>query len=81
MINWDKIRIKKATTAPLQATYEVIDLTLKQEIIKEQHPDVFKFKAISVGDHLGQAFFVPMDESSIKTAEYIIRAIKAYEGT
>lgn len=77
---WGKRRIKSSFIAPLAADYGVINLTEEQLIRKKDHPEIFKFQAISIGDRGGQLFFVPLDESSRKNAEYILRAIKAYKG-
>ena len=77
---WTKKEIKNTKIAPREGIYEVIPQTIKEENMKKIHPEIFKFKAISVGDDRGQAFFVPLDENSRKTAEYILRAIAAYKG-
>lgn len=77
---WDKERIKNVSIAPRIGTYEGIPATPEEEQAKKIHLEIFKFSAISIGDEAGQAFFVPLDESDRETAEYIIRAIKAYDG-
>jgi hypothetical protein len=77
---WTAKRLKLATIGKRIATYEAIAATPEEEKIKMQQPKIFKFPAISIGDAHGQAFLVPLDESSRETAEYIIRAIAAYEG-
>jgi len=77
---WNKERIKKAKIAPRIGIYETIPQSTKETQAKQDYPDIFKFKNISIGDGEGQAFFVPLDESSCETAEYILRAIKAYKG-
>jgi hypothetical protein len=77
---WTSTRLKKACIGVRSGKYEAIPATPREEAIKEKHPEIFKFQAISIGDNGGQAFFVPLDESSRETAEYILRAIAAYEG-
>jgi hypothetical protein len=77
---WTSTRLKKARINVRSGKYEAIPSTPREEAIKEEYPEIFKFEAISIGDNGGQAFFVPLDESSRETAEYILRAIAAYEG-
>jgi hypothetical protein len=77
---WSAVRIKGARIAPREGTYEALPATPDEKEIAKTSPTLFKFKAISIGDDLGQAFIVPLDESSRKTAEYILRAIAAYKG-
>ena len=79
-MDWPKERIKLATIGVREATYEVIPATEYEISIKLAKPEMFKFRAISIGDEKGQMFFVPLDESSLGTAEYILRAIAAYNG-
>ena len=80
MKKWSIKRIKNASIGMFSANYEVIPNTEETIKAKEAYPHLFSFKAISVGDKNGQAFIVPLDESSKETAEYILRAIKAYNG-
>lgn len=77
---WNKERIKRVTIAPRIGIYEAIPQNLDEIQAKKNHPHIFKFKTLSIGDENGQAFFIPLDESSRENAEYIIRAIKAYKG-
>lgn len=83
-MDWSLERLQNARIAPLEATYEVTPaegLYTNEYIekVKLSHPDIFKFKAISVGDSGGQAFLVPLDESGRGTAELILKALKAYK--
>lgn len=77
---WSKERIKNAIIGLREGEYEAIAKLPHEIICKLNHPELFKFKAISIGDNKGQAFIVPLDESSKETAEFILRAIKAYQG-
>lgn len=77
---WTPERLKKASINVRSAKYEAVPATPREEAIKKDHPEIFEMKAISVGDNNGQAFIVPLDESSRETAEYILRAIAAYAG-
>lgn len=77
---WNPERLKNAKIGVRTATYEGIPATPNEAAMKQKHPQLFKFNAISVGDDNGQAFIVPLDESSREVAEYIIRAIAAYNG-
>ena len=47
--------------------------------MKERYPEIFKSDAISIGDTKGQAFIIPLDESSRETADLILKAIAAYK--
>ena len=78
---WTPSRLKNATIGVRTATYEGHPGShdIKALVIKEKHPEIFTFEAISIGDDTGQAFIVPLDESSRETAEYILRAIAAYK--
>lgn len=78
---WDIERIKGASIAPRTAEYNVIPANDEEDAVKKEHPEIFNFKAISIGDNGGQLFLVPLDESDRGTAEYILRAISAYTGT
>ena len=75
---WSLDRLKKATLGARVASYKAIPTTEQEKAAAERYPKVFKFQAVSIGDKNGQAFFVPLDESSKKTAELIINAIAAY---
>lgn len=77
---WNKERIKNATFGLHKATYNINAETESMKQLKEKHPNLFEFEAISIVDRNGQLFFVPLDESSKENAEYILRAIKAYKG-
>lgn len=77
---WSPERLKQAKIGVRIAAYEAIPATIHEAAMKQKHPQMFKFEAISVGDDNGQAFIVPLDESSRDVAEYIIRAIAAYNG-
>lgn len=77
---WSLERLKKAKFGVRVATYEAIPANAHEAEMKESHPQLFKFEAISIGDDSGQAFLVPLDESSKETAELIIKAIAAYQG-
>ncbi|MEE9374514.1 MAG: hypothetical protein V3V00_15775 [Saprospiraceae bacterium] len=80
MSKWNIKRIKNATIAPRVAKYAGIPANEREEKIKKSHPLLFNFNALSVGDDTGQAFIIPLDESDRELAEYILRAINAYEG-
>ena len=71
---------KKAAGYVVTAEYVLIPESGHERSIYEAHPERLSFSAISVGDSSGQAFLVPLDESSRETAEYILRAIAAYSG-
>lgn len=77
---WSLKRLKSAKIGVRTATYEAIPATPQEAEMKEKHPHLFKFEALSIGDDNGQAFLVPLDESSKETAELIIKAIAAYRG-
>ena len=77
---WSPKRLKSATIGERVATYEVIPATSYEVEMRERYPQIFKFEAISIGDNKGQAFLVPLDESSREVTEYLLRAIAAYEG-
>ena len=77
---WTPKRLKGATVGLREAVYEALPGSKMEAKIKDELPELFRFKAISVGDENGQAFLVPLDESSRETAMYILRAIAAYEG-
>ena len=77
---WDIERLKAATVGDRVGQYEGIPATAREEAIKKSHPHIFSFQAVSIGDDNGQAFLVPLDESSGETAKLILRAIAAYEG-
>lgn len=79
-MDWSAKRIKAATIGARLGNYEAIPATSEEKAMSKIAPNILKFKAISIGDDKGQAFFVPLDESSRKTAEYILRAIAAYKG-
>ena len=80
-IKWNKDIIKKAMIGARTATYKPAAQSAYQKLMEETHPEMFQFKALSVGcDEIGQLFIVPLDESSKENAEYILRAIRAYEG-
>ena len=78
---WSLSRLQNAKIAPYEATYEAVDLSDELERIKLKQGDIFKFKAISIGDEDGQAFFVPLEESGRVTTELILKALKAYHET
>lgn len=77
---WSLKRLKSAKLAVRVATYEAIPANAHEAAMKKIRPQLFKFEAISIGDDSGQAFLVPLDESSKETAELIIKAIAAYQG-
>ena len=77
---WSLERLKSAKISVRTATYEGIPANEQEEMMKKLHPEIFSFEAISIGDGNGQAFLVPLDESSKETAELIIKAIAAYQG-
>lgn len=74
---WTPERLKKATLGKRVGTYEAVPMSIFERM---QLGDRVRFLAVSVGDKRGQAFLVPLDESSAETAEYILRAIAAYAG-
>ena len=71
-MNWTKERLQAASLVPTEGTYEAHPKDLFGLKLKEKHPHIFNFEAISFGDGDGQAFFVPLDESSKETAEFIL---------
>ena len=75
--NWTPERLKNAALGMRVGTYEAVPMSIFERM---QLGDNVRFQAVSVGDKRGQAFIVPLDESSVETAEYILRAIAAYEG-
>ncbi|MCK5606800.1 hypothetical protein KAR91_33165 [Candidatus Pacearchaeota archaeon] len=79
-MRWGKERLKKATINVRVARYEAHPANEREEAYKRTNPEIFNFDAISIGDEDGQAFLVPLDESDRETAEFIVRAIKAYDG-
>jgi hypothetical protein len=80
MMDWSIDRLKKATLGEKSGSYKVIPKTERELNISKINPEIFEFEAISIGDRSGQALFIPLDESSKKTAEYILRAIASYKG-
>lgn len=82
---WTKDRLLAAGLAPREGKYEVIPATPHEEYMKAKHPHLFSFQAVSIGDDSGQLCFVPLDESSEESAQFIVEAIKFYvnhlEGT
>ena len=79
-MNWNPERLKSVSIGVREGKYEAVPANETESQMKTLHPEIFSFSAISIGDNKGQAFIVPLDESSKETAEYIIRAIKAYNG-
>ena len=78
---WNVEELKSIKIGARTANYEALPATILEKEMKKKQPQLFTFEAISIGkDDKGQAFLVPLDESSRETAEYIIRAIIAYEG-
>ena len=75
---WSKERAFNAELAPRVGKYEAIPSNAQEESIKQKHPQLFSFEAVSIGDDNGQMFLVPLDESSKETAEFILKAIKFY---
>jgi hypothetical protein len=78
--DWSSARLKKATLGKCVGRYEAMSVTPQEAEVKKQYPEMFTFDAVSIGDKKGQAFLVPLDDSSKETAEYILRAIAAYTG-
>lgn len=74
---WTAKRLKRATLGARENTYEAVPMSILEQMALGDH---VRFQAVSIGDDRGQAFIVPLDESSVETAEYILRAIAAYEG-
>ena len=79
-VNWSPQRLKRASLGLASGRYEATPTTPEMIDAKKRNPDLFKFDAVSIGDEGGQAFIVPLDESSLQTAMYILRAIAAYQG-
>lgn len=77
---WTPERLKKATQGERVGRYQAMPATSLEAVLLLGHPQNFRFNAISVGDDAGQAFLVPLDESSPEVAAYILRAIAAYQG-
>ena len=77
---WSPTRLKAALLGLKTFKYEVLPVGQNEMVLKTIFPKTFGFEGISVGDASGQAFIVPLDESSMETARYIMRAIAAYEG-
>lgn len=78
-VNWSSDRLKRASIGVRENKYEAIPTSPQEMQAKETYPQLFEFNAVSVGDENGQAFLVPLDESSKETAEYILRAIATYD--
>jgi hypothetical protein len=78
--NWKPDELKAASIGSRTAKYDGIPANDYERQMRQKHPEKFTFDAISIGDKNGQAFMVPLDESSRETAEYILRAIAAYDG-
>jgi hypothetical protein len=76
---WNLKRLKKVSLGIKTANYIAVPETKQEQEIAKIHPEIFSFSAISVGDEGGQAFIVPLDESSKETAELIIKALQAYK--
>lgn len=74
---WTPKRLKRATLGKRSGEYEAVPASISERMALG---DRVRFQAVSVGDSRGQAFIIPLDESSVETAEYILRAIAAYEG-
>lgn len=79
-MKWNKERLKNAAIGDRIAKYKAIPANAAEALYEKSHPEIFNFEAISIGDDGGQAFLIPLDESDNETAEYILRAIKAYQG-
>lgn len=79
MKDWSLERLKRATKGSLIAEYEGFPENFIGKELKKSNPDIFKFKAISVGDKEGQCFLVPLDESSEETCNLILKAIQFYD--
>ena len=77
---WSPTRLKAAFLGLKAFKYEVLPVGQDEMVLKMMFPNTFGFEGISAGDASGQAFIVPLDESSMETAQYILRAIEAYEG-
>lgn len=77
-MDWSRVRMAGASIAPRTGRYEAIPQTPQEWSYKETHPHLFSFETISIGDKDGQLFFVPLDESSKKNAEFILNAINFY---
>lgn len=78
MTDWSISRLSSASIAPRKGHYTAVPQTPEEYAYRDTHPELFSFEAMSVGDKGGQAFLVPLDESSEATAELIIAAINAY---
>lgn len=79
-MKWDKLRIKSASIGVRIGAYKALPANDIEKKQLEAHPEIMFFNAISIGDDDGQAFIVPLDDSDRETAEYILRALKAYTG-
>ena len=79
--NWGLDRLKKVSLGDRPRIYTIIPEGEQEIAMAKLYPELFTFEAVSVGhERIGQAFLVPLDESSVETAELIIKAIAAYKG-
>ena len=74
-MKWTKERLKNIYIAPKKVRYKVIPITSEEKVKAKRHPEILEFDALSVGDENGQAFIVPLDESSREVAEIIINTL------
>lgn len=79
MSDWDLDRLCGASLAPKKATYKVVPTKEYQIAVFKTNPELFEFEAVSVGDDDGQAFIIPLDESSEEVADLVITALKFYK--
>lgn len=79
MSSWDLDRLCGASLAPKKATYKAVPSTPYQIAVSETNPELFEFEAVSVGDDEGQAFIIPLDESSEEVAGIVIKALEFYK--
>ena len=75
---WTLERLKGARINVREGHYKAIPEDDRARAFEQIDPSLFDFRAISIGDGGGQAFIVPLDESSRIAADLILAAIKAH---
>jgi len=79
-MKWSVERIKGAVIGTRSSEYLANPKSEYEKNMFKTYPHLANFEALSIGDIAGQALLIPLDESSREVAEYVLRAIKAYEG-
>ena len=76
MITWSKERLSKISLGIRTSKYKAIPDTP----LPPYQEYLLNFEGLSIGDDNGQLCIIPLDDCSKETAEYILKAIKAYSG-